>query len=253
MKTSLATFAVLLGLAWSSGLPPTATHVIRGKPQQVRLYGDPRHEPVIVSSGDGGWLHLAPHVAELLAARGFYVVGFDAKAYLDSFTDDGHTLHVNDVPADFATLLSRADGATGHKPILIGVSEGAGLSVLAAGADDIKSRIQGVIAIGLGDRNELGWKWTDSIIYLTKRVPDEPTFSAADVIHRLPPVPLALLWSAQDEYVAPEEVVLLADKARDPKKIWTVQASDHRFSNNLPEFDARLLDALQWIHANSQH
>jgi type IV secretory pathway VirJ component len=28
-----------------------------------------------VSSGDGGWIHLAPHVAEVLAAKGFFVVG----------------------------------------------------------------------------------------------------------------------------------------------------------------------------------
>ena len=42
--------------------------------------------PVIVSSGDGGWIHLGPHVAEILAARGYFVVGFDVKAYLESFT-----------------------------------------------------------------------------------------------------------------------------------------------------------------------
>ena len=42
--------------------------------------------PVIVSSGDGGWIHLGPHVAEVLAAKGFFVVGFDVKAYLESFT-----------------------------------------------------------------------------------------------------------------------------------------------------------------------
>ena len=34
---------------------------------------------MIISSGDGGWIHLGPHVAEVLAAKGYFVVGFDAK------------------------------------------------------------------------------------------------------------------------------------------------------------------------------
>ncbi len=53
--------------------------VIRGQPQTLRLYGPSDGEPVIVSSGDGGWIHLGPHVAEVLAAKGFFVVGFDTK------------------------------------------------------------------------------------------------------------------------------------------------------------------------------
>ena len=52
-------------------------------------YGARGGSPVIVSSGDGGWIHLGPHVAEMLAAQGFFVVGFDVKGYLDSFTS-GH-------------------------------------------------------------------------------------------------------------------------------------------------------------------
>ena len=59
---------------------------VRGQSQSLRLYGTRGKPPVIVSSGDGGWIHLGPHVAEVLAARGFFVVGFDVKAYLESFT-----------------------------------------------------------------------------------------------------------------------------------------------------------------------
>jgi hypothetical protein len=35
--------------------------------------------------------------------------------------------------------------------------------------------------------------------------------------------------------------------AREPKKLWIVNAGDHRFSDNLAEFDRRLLEALDWI------
>ena len=40
-------------------------------------------------------------------------------------------------------------------------------SVLAASDPITQQSIAGVIGIGLPDRNELGWRWKDSIIYLT--------------------------------------------------------------------------------------
>ena len=251
MKAAVALLLVV-ALSWSFG-PTNAikTVTLRGKPQQLRLFGDSRHEPIIVSSGDGGWLHLAPHTAEVLASRGFYVVGFDARAYLRSFTDGGHTLRVDDVPADFASIVSIVSEESGRRPILVGVSEGAGLSVLAAASPLLKPRIRGVVGLGLGDRNELGWRWQDSIIYLTKAVPDEPTFSAAEVIAGVAPNPVALLRSTRDEYVAAAEADRLVDRALEPKRAWTVRAADHRFSDNLPELDARLLEAIEWVRSHS--
>ena len=67
------------------------TVTIRGQTQSLRVYGTRGRPAVIVSSGDGGWIHLAPHVAQVLAAKGFFVVGFDVKAYLERFTSGkGH-------------------------------------------------------------------------------------------------------------------------------------------------------------------
>ena len=47
----------------------TETIALRGRSQSVRLFGARGGTPVIVSSGDGGWMHLAPHVADVLAAH----------------------------------------------------------------------------------------------------------------------------------------------------------------------------------------
>ena len=54
---------------------------IRGREQLLRIYGTRGGNPIIVSSGDGGWIHVGPAAAEFLAARGFFVVGFDVRAY----------------------------------------------------------------------------------------------------------------------------------------------------------------------------
>jgi Bacterial virulence protein (VirJ) len=134
MRLSLVWLALIAAtLSGSAPMPRTIT--LRGRPQTLHLYGPPHGYPVIVSSGDGGWIHLAPHVAQMLAARGFAVTGFDVKAYLASFT----------------------------KPILIGVSEGAGLSVLATSDPLTKAEVQGIVAVGLPDLNELGWRWEDAM------------------------------------------------------------------------------------------
>ena len=229
----------------------TATITIRGHAQSLRLYGTRDGPPAIVSSGDGGWIHLGPHVAELLAAKGFFVVGFDVKAYLESFTSGKVTLRPEDEPGDYKVLADFAARGTTQKPILIGVSEGAGLSVLAATDPQTKRSIAGVLGLGLPDLNELGWRWKDSLIYLTHGVPKEPRFSTAAIVDRVGPTPLGAIHSTQDEFVPVSEVRKVLDAAKEPKRLWIVKASDHRFSNNLAEFDRRLLKAIAWVRQNA--
>lgn len=229
----------------------TATITLRGHPQTVRLYGPRSGDPVIVSSGDGGWMHLGPHVADVLAARGFFVVGFDVKAYLSSFTSGKTTVREQDEPGDYRALALFAAGSGGKKPILAGVSEGAGLSVLAATDSGTQGLISGVIALGLPDINELGWRWTDAIIYVTHGVPNEPSFSTAGIIDRVAPVPLAAIHSTQDEFVPLAQFQRVFARAKDPKRAWIIKAADHRFSDNVAEFDRRLIEAITGIKANA--
>jgi len=234
------------------GSPPRReTLVIRGHEQSLYIYGSPQNNPVIVSSGDGGWIHLAPHVAEFLSARGFFVIGFDVKAYLSAFTSRDSTLRTKDEPGDYRVLAQFAAKTTGKKPILIGVSEGAGLSLLAATDPDTKAAVTGVIGLGLPNLNELAWRWTDMLIYLTHRAPNEPGFSAADIVDRVAPIPVAAIHSAHDEFVPVAEVVSVIERARDPKRLWIVNASNHRFSDNVGEFDRQLLEAIAWVNDHS--
>src|SRR5262245_29353396 len=224
---------------------------LRGRLQSLRVHGDRGlGTPVIVSSGDGGWIHLGPHVAKLLAANGYFVVGFDTKAYLESFTSGSGAVRSDEVPADYRELVKYAAGNSGLKPILIGVSEGAGLSVLAASDPSIKPLIAGVVGLGLPDINELGWRWEDSVIYLTHGVPKEPTFSVAAIIHNMAPIPLADIQSTRDEFVPVAEAERLMELAGAPKRLWTIPAANHRFSDNLAELDRRVLEAIDWIRQN---
>lgn len=223
---------------------------LRGHPQAIRLYGPAGHTPVVVASGDGGWIHLGPRVAEMLAGRGCSVVGFDAKAYLSSFTASDGRVREEDVSGDFATLTAyaRARG-DGTKPVLVGVSEGAALAVLAATDSRTRDGISGVIGLGLGDLNELAWRWRDVVIYFTHGVPNEPTFSVLGIVDRVSPAPLALIQSTHDEFVAPAVASAVFERAREPRRRWIVDASDHRFSGATSELNNALIEAFAWIAA----
>jgi pimeloyl-ACP methyl ester carboxylesterase len=220
---------------------------LRGQVQTLHLYGSATGEPVIVSSGDGGWVHLGPHIASVLARRGFFVVGFDARAYLTSFTSGKRALDPAMEAKDYAALAEFAQRATGKKPMLVGVSEGAGLSLLAATDARTKTLITGVVGVGLPDVNELGWRWQDSVIYFTHKVPNEPTFSTASIAANVTPLPLAAIHSTRDEFVPLRDIQRVIANANEPKRLWIVNASDHRFSTNRDEFDARLLEAIGWV------
>jgi fermentation-respiration switch protein FrsA (DUF1100 family) len=246
----LATVFVVVGAGSAAG-QTGETLTIRGRPQLLRLYGSRGGTPAIVSSGDGGWIHLGPHVAEQLAARGFFVVGFDVRAYLSGFTTGGGTLGTGDEPGDYKALVDFAARGTTYKPILIGVSEGAGLSVLAATDPHTRAAIAGVIGLGLPDLNELGWRWRDALTYITHGTPNEPTFSTAAFVARIAPLPLAVIHSTHDEFVPLSEAQQIVDRAQPPKRLWTVTATNHRFSGNVEEFNRALFEAIDWINRGS--
>lgn len=240
-----AVLSLLAEVGWSG--PRTASIEIREHHIALHLYGDPKGDPIVLSSGDGGWVRLAPHVAEILAADGFFVVGFDSKAYLSSFTDGEKTLSEEDVPRDFAVLIDYASKSSETLPILIGISEGAGLSVLAATTKENQERTAGVIGLGLPDVNELGWRFRDVIIYLTKGVPNEPSFSVAKIIERVSPLPLAAIHATHDEYVPLDEVENLMKLAHEPKRLWVIDAPNHRFGGREGELENRLREAIEWV------
>jgi pimeloyl-ACP methyl ester carboxylesterase len=257
--------ALAVDLSAAGANPPrVASIAIRGHEQHLQIYGPADGPVAIVSSGDGGWMHLGPHIAETLAARGYRVIGFDVRNYLASFTTSTSTLTPQNVASDYLDLINLIDPAKPGAPVnggnaagssgsrqpvtLLGVSEGASLSVLAATDPRVRARIQGVVGLGLPDEAELGWRWIDTVIYVTHGQPWEPMFSTASVVRQMAGLPLAAIHSTHDEYVPLDEVGRVMAAAGDPKRLWVIPAANHRFSDNLGACDTALFEALAWIH-----
>lgn len=239
--------AAVLAVAIAGATPATDSFALRGKTLDLHLYGMRGAPPVVLVSGDGGWMHLAPQTAPILAARGYFVVGFSAKQYLSAFTSGHAALSPAEVPRDFKSLVDYAAQGAPAKPILVGISEGAGLAVLAAVDPAVKASVSGVVGLGMSDQNELGWRFRDSVIYLTHGAPKEPRFSVLEIVNLLAPLPLAELHSTHDEYVPVEEARRVLEKAGAPKRMWVIEAQDHRFSGRVEEFSRRLLEAMAWV------
>jgi alpha-beta hydrolase superfamily lysophospholipase len=241
--------SLLLTLAAGVAWPATEAFSIRGHEQSLRVYGARGGPVAVVASGDGGWVHLGPYVAEFLSSKGYFVVGFDSRAYLSSFTKGETTLSTADVPGDVAALVDYASKGAREPPVLLGVSEGAALLVLAAANDATRSKVAGVIGLGLPDQAELGWRFRDSVIYLTKGVPKEPLFSTAEVIGKVAPLPLVAIHSTKDEFVSLDEIKRVMSQAREPKQLWLIEADNHRFAGHEQELNQKLLDAIAWLKA----
>jgi pimeloyl-ACP methyl ester carboxylesterase len=222
---------------------------IRGQKLALYVSGNADGPPVVVSSGDGGWVHLAPAVARILASKGFRVVGFDAKAYLSAFTRRDAHLTEDDIRSDFGILARYAGRVSDPKPILVGVSLGAGLSVLAATDAENQRLVDGVIALGLPNQNELAWRFRDSLIYLTKKAPREPSFMVEAVIDQVSPLPLAIIHSTHDEFEPLSVAERLLSIAREPKRLWVVEARNHRFSGAEAEVEQTLIEAIGWVRS----
>jgi fermentation-respiration switch protein FrsA (DUF1100 family) len=65
-------------------------------------------------------------------------------------------------------------------------------------------------------------------------------------------LPLALVQSTHDEFVSVADTRRIFAQAGTPKELWIVDSANHRFSDNLPTFDAKLIEAIEWIRHNQR-
>src|SRR5262245_51947437 len=149
---------------------------------------------VIFTSGDGGWSPFCADVAAHIAATGSTVVGFNVNEYLTTFASSQKPVTPEELVNDYNDLIDAAVSRAGVDPkvpvTLAGWSVGAGYSVLAGSNDALKSRCDRVIAISLPNYNELAWKPTDAIIYVTHGIPHEKVFEAKNYLPKLAPLSL---------------------------------------------------------------
>jgi type IV secretory pathway VirJ component len=230
---------------------------LRGKALSVTVYtpsaGSAAKGTVLMGSGDVGWVGLAVDMAEFLSGQGYVVVGINVRQYLAAFTSGKATLTTREPPGDYAALVQFLTAKKVLVPpvIVSGVSEGAALAVLAAAAADNRAWARGVMTMGLPPTAELGWRWSDFTSWITKKDSDEPMFMPKEFLPSVAPLPLCMIQSTKDEYVAESDYRLFEKVAREPKRLVLINASNHRFTDRRPELQQAVIGCLAWIHAQA--
>ncbi len=232
----------------------TVTVNLRGKAQSIQVYdpvpGAPKRPvQVLVTSGDLGWLGISGDVPGHLQDQGYRVIGLNAQKYVSSFTGgDGAHLEENLIPNDYHAVVETASAGSSYPRgfVSIGVSEGAGLAVVAMGQTQASPLCRGIIALGLPLKTALGWRWTDFTSWISKKEPNEPEVNTKDYLVRLK-VPIVLVHSTHDEYDLIDKVKAAYNDAPEPKRFHEVDASNHRFSNKIPEVMSLVDTSLEWI------
>jgi len=249
MSIGALTLAMVLSASSFAQNPGKNVVTVRGQKQEIYYYpatGEKLNRKVLFAPGDGGWRGWAITIAHQMASWGYDVYGLDTKTYLSGFTG-GAGIKETDVMSDFSEIAQWMTNGGDERVTLVGWSEGAGLGVLAAAGAESKRTFSGLITLGLGDENVLGWRWIDNLTYVTKSKPNEPAFLASAYMPKIAPLPYLMIQSSKDEYVSLDEANRLGAAAREPKRIKVIQASNHRFDGNTDEFYRTLRDGLQWM------
>jgi Bacterial virulence protein (VirJ) len=225
---------------------------LRGRTLTVSVYKPTRAEPlgtILMGSGDVGWVGLAVDMSAFLSDQGYTVIGINVRQYLGAFTSGKTTLAPSEPAEDYATLFRFLDARKLiTQPVFVsGVSEGAALAVLAGAGGQNRSWLHGVLTMGLPPTAELGWRWSDFTSWITKKDSDEPMFRPKEFVPSVSPLPLCMIQSKKDEYVAEADYLLFERVARDPKKLVLIDASNHRFTDRRQELQREIVGCLAWM------
>jgi len=206
---------------------------------------------VLFTSGDGGWSPFCADIAAHIASSGKTVVGVDMKEYLVNFASSQKPVSPDQLVSDYEDIIRTAVSQSNVDPkarvVLAGWSAGAGYSVLVACDPRLTSRIDRVVAISLPIYNELAWKTSDALIYLTHGTPHEKVFDSRQYLTKLSGTPIAIFNATMDDTSPFRESQKLFAVATGPKHFYAIRATGHHFEGGESDFYRALDEELAGI------
>jgi dienelactone hydrolase len=235
----------------------TTSVSLHGKPLELHV-SKPRMPAapgmaVLYASGDGGWFGAAVDMFRKIADAGYPVVGFSSRAFLKIERPRGAPLvSAAQLAAEYEDITAQARIALGlddsSRVVLTGWSRGAAFSVLVASEPKEQDHLLGVVAIGLGEGEDLTANGDDD--ESDDGHPSEPRHWPFDTyarIEQVAPLPCAVIQATMDNYF-PAAIAHRRFGADTPlRRFYTIDAKNHRFSGGKAAFDTALIDAIRWI------
>lgn len=235
----------------------TTTVLLHGRPFGLHLARPtaPLASDVIVlyASGDGGWFGSAVDMFRRIARAGYFAVGFSSRAFLKIERPDGALADASQLTAEYQRILAQARIGLHLDPttsaVLTGWSRGAAFSVLVGAEAPSPGAWLGIVAIGLAEDEDLKVTGAEDETDDGGLVPGHARrlFDTYARIAQLGTLPVAVIQATHDRYLP----ALRARERLGPntamRRLYTIDARNHRFSGGSAEFDRALRDALRWI------
>ena len=234
--------------------PPVPDHTIVLNDHSLQLHfsrgirGASR--PLLVyATGDGGWHRKDLAVFHQLTSFGYPTVGFDAHDYVTHLGARDSTTPVR-LAADYERIIRTAKETlqlpADYPVVLVGVSRGAGLSVVAAGQRGLRPSIAGVLAVALTKEEE----YVKMLRRLRRRgrPPTGPEMvEVYDYLPRLAGMPIAVIQSTRDNYLPAAAARALFGPDNPHRWFQSVQARNHSFGGARPQLYGAMDRSLTWI------
>jgi pimeloyl-ACP methyl ester carboxylesterase len=196
---------------------------------------------LIYSTGDGGWRGKDLDLFRHLSTFGYATAGFSAPEYVKHLRGDQETTTPALLAHDFAAIIESAKAELtlpAETPvILVGVSRGAGLSVVAAGQPPLRQALDGVVVMGL-TKEEEHVRW--------RRRRQSTELEIYDYLPRLD-LPVAVIQSTRDNYLPADQARSLFGSDTDRRQFHAIDARNHSFSGARPLLYETLRASLDWV------
>ena len=238
----------------------SAVVMLHGKALDLHLsapQGGPTADALVLyASGDGGWFGAAVDMFHRIAGAGYYTVGFSAKAFLKIDRRPDTPMNPEQLAAEYVQILDTARRELRLQPgtnvVLTGWSRGAAFAVLAASAQGAPRGIRGVLAIGLseGEDLEINGPADESDEGAATETHDYWPFEPYALMALLP-FRCAVIQATRDNYLTAARARTLFGSDTATRRLYAVDARNHRFSGGKDAFDRALLDALGWITSST--
>jgi hypothetical protein len=248
--------AALLSLAVGSASASIADRriVLNDHPLRLHFTRGERgaDRPLLVyATGDGGWHRKDLAAYHHLGALGYPTVGFDAHDYV-THLGARQTTTPRRLAADYARIIASAketlDLPADYPVVLVGVSRGAGLSVVAAGQRGLRPSIAGVLAVALTKEEEYVTLFHVSHGPGGGRPAAVPEMVAVyDYLPRLADTPLAVVQSTRDHYLPADPARALFGPDTPYRWFQPVEARNHSFGGARAQLYDAMQRSLRWL------
>jgi len=196
---------------------------------------------LIYTTGDGGWRGKDLDLFRHLITFGYPTAGFSAPEYVKHLRGDQETTTPSLLARDFAAIIDSAKSELSLPAttpvILVGVSRGAGLSVVAAGQPPLREALDGVVVMAL-TKEEEHVRW--------RRRRQSTELEIYDYLPRLD-LPVAVIQSTRDNYLPADQARTLFGSDTDRRQFHAIDARNHSFAGARPLLYETLRSSIDWV------